>query len=89
MLQLTDFIPGTAAECRGLLKTLAENSGGVSLTDRHGRRENLTADDVKTLTGLIENQIGEKAPVEIPDEPMARDKRLKSTKKHNPTSTKE
>ncbi len=94
MPQLTDFIPRTAAECRSLLKALAEKRGGVSLADRYGRREELTADDVKTLAGLIENQIGEKTPektkAETPDEfPKTQNKTLKTKKKNNSTSTKE
>lgn len=93
MQQLTDFIPKTAAECRGLLKNLSENRNGLSVADRYGRKENLTAEDANTLIGLIEKQIGEKAPETMPAEtsdkfPNTQDKTLKTKKKNNSTSTK-
>ncbi len=93
MLQLTNFIPKAAAECRSLLKTLGEKPDGLSLSDRYGGRESLTADDVKALIGLIEKQIGEKAPettsAETPDKsPKTQGKTLKTKKKNNLTSIK-
>lgn len=90
MQQITDFIPKTAAECRSLLKTLSENRDGLSLANRYGHRENLTADDVKTLIGLIENQIGEKAPANAPEEKTdespaeQEEEKPKPVKKNNP-----
>lgn len=68
MLQLINFIPDTAAKCRSLLAKLVENNNGLTLSDRYGRKENLTAEEVKKLVGLIENQIGEKAPEKAPEE---------------------
>ncbi len=90
MLQITNFIPKTAAECRSLLKTLGENPDGLSLADRYGGRESLTADDVKTLVSLIENQIGERAPANAPEEKNdespaeQEEEKPKPVKKNNP-----
>ncbi len=85
MQQITDYIPKTSAECRSLLKTLGENRDGLSLANRYGHKENLNADDVKTLIELIENQIGEKAPEVKPKE---QGKKAKPAKKNNSTQTK-
>ncbi len=88
MLQLINFIPDTVTKCRGLLANLAENNNGLTLSDRYGRKENLTAEDVKNLIGLIENQIGEKAPEKAPEEKPGEspEENAKPTKKSNTKS---
>lgn len=68
MPQLIKFIPDTVTKCRSLLAKLVENNNGLTLPDRYGRKESLTAEDAKNLIGLIENQIGEKAPEKTPEE---------------------
>lgn len=78
MSQLTDFIPRTTAECRALLKELNDNRDGIAIADRYGRIDALNATEIKALTGLIENQIGGKAPEEAHKEekaPVAEPKR--------------
>lgn len=68
MAQLLNFIPKTFSECRKLLKELSENREGIALADRNGRIDALNAEEIKTLIGLIEKQIGEKAPAPAPKE---------------------
>ena len=64
MKQLTNFIPKTPAECRELLIALQNNPEGVEISDRYGNMEKLDAEEIKSLCGLIEAQIGK--PAEAP-----------------------
>lgn len=81
MLQFTDFIPKTTAECRSLLVTLRDNPEGATLTDRYGHAEALGASEVKELASLIEHQIGEKTPKADKPVEVRKNSKKQSTKK--------
>lgn len=83
MSHLISFIPNTTAACRSLLKDL-KGQTTFTLADRYGRALTIGPDEIRELTTLIENQIGEKAPApKAPEAPKAAPvkKPTKKTKK--------
>lgn len=95
MKQLTNFIPKTPAECRELLIALQNNPEGVEISDRYGNMEKLDTEEIKSLCGLIEAQIGKPAEApaaetskEAPEEKTGEPKRDSRTPATRPASPK-
>jgi hypothetical protein len=79
MSQLIDFIPRTFSACRSLLKDI-QGATTFTVADRNGVPRTLGPDELSELTGLIESQIGEKAPAPAP-KPEPKKKPAKKTAK--------
>lgn len=80
MIQLTNFIPKTTAECRALLITLRDNPEGTNISDRYGNPAALEGKECQQLARLIESQIGEKTPA-APKKDTAKKSTTKSATK--------
>ena len=66
MKEIINFIPRTAAECRQLLADI-KGKDAAQVEDRYNRMHDLNKGEIEALVKLIEDQIGEQAPVAEPE----------------------